>query len=83
MGLAPSPGAFFIYKGEAIKVLEAGVQKSATSGQKPGTALDEALTIACGEGALKLLRLQRPGKKPMPAADMLKGYPIPQGEMVQ
>jgi methionyl-tRNA formyltransferase len=49
----------------------------------PGTVLDEQFTIACGEGAIKPLRLQRPGKKPMPATDMLKGHPVPTGEVLQ
>jgi len=81
-GLAPSPGASFMYKGETIKMLDASLVTTPST-QKPGTTLDNDLTIACGEGALKALRLQRPGKSPMPAEDMLKGYPISAGERLQ
>ena len=83
LGLAPSPSAYFIYKGEMIKVLDAVAQDSETRNQKPGTVLDAQLTVSCGEGALKPSRLLRPGKKPMLAEDFLKGYPIPQGKVVE
>ncbi len=82
LGLAPSPGAFFIYKGENIKILDAKVTGDQKN-QPPGTVLDNTLTIACGKGTLKLLQLQRPGKKPMSAENMLKGYPIPAGEVFE
>ena len=42
----------------------------------PGTVLDETLTIACGDGAIRITRLQRPGKGPMEAIDFLRGTPI-------
>ena len=44
-------------------------------------ALDDALTIACGEGALKLVKVQRAGGKAMDAADLLKGFAVPRGTM--
>ena len=44
-----------------------------------GTVLDGALTIACGEGAVRLLDLQRAGKRPMPAAEFLRGFPVKPG----
>ena len=48
----------------------------------PGTVLDAAGLVACGEGALRLLRLQRPGRGPMPVADFLRGFPLPAGTVL-
>ena len=45
----------------------------------PGEVLDDELTIACGSGAVRLIELQRAGKKPMPAAEVLRGFPLPPG----
>jgi methionyl-tRNA formyltransferase len=77
-GLSPFPGAWFAVgdKGERIKVLRMRVV-SATG--PPGTVLDAAPTVACGEGAVELVELQRAGKRPMPAAELLRGFPLPQG----
>ncbi len=72
----PWPGAVFSLGKERIKVLEAEAVEA--SGQ-PGCVLDEALTVACGEGALRLLRLQRPGKGAMAARDFLNGFSLPAG----
>ena len=44
-----------------------------------GTVLDERLTVACGQGALRLLELQREGRKPQPAAEFLRGLPLAPG----
>jgi methionyl-tRNA formyltransferase len=74
----PWPGAFFTYAGERIKVLAASVAPAA-AGAEPGTVLDAALAIACGDGTLRLLRLQRPGRAPLPAEAFLRGYPIAAG----
>ncbi|HEY1247186.1 MAG TPA: methionyl-tRNA formyltransferase, partial [Hyphomicrobiaceae bacterium] len=41
-----------------------------------------ALTVACGEGAVQLLKLQRAGKRPMPAAEFLRGFPLPPGTLL-
>jgi methionyl-tRNA formyltransferase len=70
----PAPGAFFELDGERCKVLAAEV--AAGSG-RPGTVLDDALTVACGDGALRLARLQRAGRPTMDAADLLRGWAIP------
>jgi methionyl-tRNA formyltransferase len=48
-------------------------------GAAPGTVLDDHLTVACGEGALRLTRLQRAGRSPMAAADFLRGVAFPAG----
>jgi methionyl-tRNA formyltransferase len=79
-GLSPFPGAWFEAgedgKRERIKVLRAVVVEGSGT---PGTVLDDMLTIACGSGAVRLIELQRAGKTPMPAADVLRGFPLPRG----
>ena len=77
-GLSPFPGAWLAAgeKGERIKVLRTRV---APGSGAPGTVLDAALTVACGEGAVQLLELQRGGKRPMPAAEFLRGFPLSPG----
>jgi methionyl-tRNA formyltransferase len=75
-GLSPFPGAWFELGGARIKVLQstAGVGSG-----KPGTALDDKLTIACGEGAVRLIQVQRAGKQPMNADEFLRGSPVKAG----
>jgi methionyl-tRNA formyltransferase len=73
---APFPGAWFEFDGERVKVLKAEmVDGNGTA----GTTLDEALTIACGSGAVRLRRVQRAGKPVMDAADFLRGKAVPAG----
>ena len=45
----------------------------------PGMVLDDPLTIACGDGAVRFIELQRAGKTPMRAAELLRGFPLPPG----
>ncbi|MCX7683910.1 MAG: methionyl-tRNA formyltransferase [Acetobacteraceae bacterium] len=71
--LNPWPGTFFAARGESIRVLEA---EPAPGAAPPGTVL-EGPAIACGEGALRLIRLQRPGRAPLPAEAVLRGFPLP------
>jgi methionyl-tRNA formyltransferase len=52
---------------------------SAPGSGAPGTLLDEMLTVACGEGAVRLVEVQRAGKAPMPAAEFLKGATLAVG----
>lgn len=75
-GLAPFPGAWTEVNGERLKVLYA---EPVTGSGTPGILLDDALTVACGEGALKLLKVQRAGKSAMTAAELLKGFALPLG----
>jgi methionyl-tRNA formyltransferase len=75
-GLSPFPGAWFEVKGTRIKVLLCEVVEMQG---KPGTFIDDRLTIACGSGAIRLLKLQREGKGAMEAEDFLRGFPIGQG----
>jgi methionyl-tRNA formyltransferase len=73
-GLSPFPGAWFELPGAGrVKVLR--TTKGAGQGQ-PGQALDDQLTIACGEGALRLVELQRAGRQPMRAEEFLRGTPV-------
>jgi len=75
--LNPGPGTFFeAENGERIKLLAA---EPAEARGAPGIALDDAGLIGCGEGALRLLKLQRAGKGAMPVADFLRGYALPKG----
>jgi methionyl-tRNA formyltransferase len=72
-GLSPFPGAWFELPGSGrIKVLR--TTKGSGSGQ-PGRVLDDRLTVACGEGAVRIVELQRGGGKPMSAEDFLRGMP--------
>jgi methionyl-tRNA formyltransferase len=71
---APFPGSWFEMDGERIKLLRARV--IGVNGA-PGTVLDDQLTIACGDAALRPLELQRAGKPAMQAADVLRGKSVP------
>jgi len=75
-GLSPWPGAWTEAKGERLKVLYA----EPVSGKgAPGTVIGDDLTIACGDGALRLKRVQRAGSKAMTADELLKGFSLPAG----
>jgi methionyl-tRNA formyltransferase len=76
--LQPRPGAFFVYRDETVRVL-AATALAEPAAALPGTVLDERLTIACGAGALRPLRLQRPGRAALDADAFLRGYPIVPG----
>ncbi len=78
-GLSPSPAAYFVYNGEHIKIFKSRVAEGSAAA---GTVMDNQLGIACGQGALIPLEIQRPNKKRMSVSDMLKGYPIPAGMVV-
>ena len=77
-GLNPWPGVWCELNGERLKVLTAEAVPGAGT---PGTALDDALNVACGDGALRLTRVQRAGKAPMAAADLLRGFAVPKGSV--
>lgn len=80
LGLAPQPGAYCVYRGEAIKILNAEYIPA----QAPaGTVIDDRLTIACGEGALRPAIVQRPGKRAMSTQEMLQGFTIAPGSVVE
>jgi methionyl-tRNA formyltransferase len=75
-GLSPWPGAWSEVKGERLKILLA---EPVTGSGTPGDVIGDDLTIACGEGALRLLKVQRAGGKAMAAGDLLKGFAVPKG----
>jgi methionyl-tRNA formyltransferase len=81
-GLSPAPGAWFeaahAGRRERIKLLRTA---RLTEGfdAPPGTILDDALSVACGEGGVRMLELQRSGRKPMAAVEFLRGFPLPTG----
>jgi len=75
-GLSPFPGAWFKHEGTRIKVLRS--TRGEGSGAA-GTVLDDSLTIACGEGAVRMLELQRAGKQAMQADEFLRGTAIKKG----
>jgi methionyl-tRNA formyltransferase len=79
-GLSPYPGAWCEIAGEGgamrLKVLRTAQGEGAGV---PGTVLDGRLTVACGEGAVRLVEVQRAGRAPMPAEDFLRGTPIRPG----
>ena len=74
----PWPGSFFEIADERIRVL-AAIDLPGPAGGIPGTVLDDRLAIACGEGVLRLLRLQRSGRTALDAPFFLRGFPIPPG----
>lgn len=77
--LNPWPGTFSRLDGETLKIL-AALPEPGTGA--PGTVLDDALLVACGEGALRLTRVQAPGRAAMDAKAFLRGRPTPAGTML-
>jgi methionyl-tRNA formyltransferase len=77
---APFPGSWFELDGERIKVLRARV--IGVNGAD-GTVLDNELTVACGQAAIRLLTVQRAGKPAMAAEDFLRGRPVPAGTVLR
>jgi methionyl-tRNA formyltransferase len=78
-GLSPFPGAWFELDGVRVKVLRSIRGKSAGP---PGTLLDNRLTVACGDGAVQLVQVQRAGRQPMSADEFLRGTPVKAGARV-
>jgi methionyl-tRNA formyltransferase len=78
-GLSPFPGAWFELDGVRVKVLRSIRGESAGP---PGTLLDNRLTVACGDGAVRLVQVQRAGRQPMSADEFLRGTPVKAGARV-
>jgi methionyl-tRNA formyltransferase len=72
----PSPGAYFEYGGERIKILAAVISNFTGA---PGEVLDDGLTIGCTEGSILPTLVQRAGRAPMRTDELLRGFPIPPG----
>ncbi len=82
--LNPWPGTIFTAAGERIKLLRTSIRIGRPV--HPGTVLDPSPggspMVACGQGALRLDRLQRPGRTPQDGADFLRGFPLPPGTVL-
>ncbi|HEU4660260.1 MAG TPA: methionyl-tRNA formyltransferase [Pseudolabrys sp.] len=79
-GLSPYPGAWFEIDGVRVKALRS------TRGEGkgvPGTVLDKALTIACGDGAVRLTQVQRAGRQPMAVEEFLRGARVEPGTAIR
>jgi methionyl-tRNA formyltransferase len=76
-GLSPFPGAWTEapLDGDAVRLKILRCEMARGSGE-PGALLDDKLTVACGDGAIRLVEVQRAGKAPMKAADFLRGTPL-------
>ncbi len=82
-GLSPFPGAWFEAPSDKgpvrVKALLSRVEEGAGT---PGQTLDDSLLIACGTGAVRLLRAQREGKSAQDSADFLRGFPVVAGTVL-
>jgi methionyl-tRNA formyltransferase len=79
-GLAPFPGAWFEFDGERIKAL-AAIETSGSG--EAGEVLDDRLTVACGSGAIQPTLVQRAGKGAMSTEELLRGFAIAKGTILQ
>ena len=77
----PVPGAWFEANGERIKLLQAAVG-NAVSGQ-PGEVLDDCLNVATGQGYVRPMLVQRAGRATMAPGELLRGFPVPTGTILQ
>jgi len=75
-GLSPFPGAWCEIGGARVKVLRS--TKGEGSGAH-GAVLDNKLTVACGEGAVRPIQVQRAGRQPMAAEEFLRGTKVAPG----
>ena len=77
----PWPGAWFEHGRDRVRVLAAELA-DAKPDAAPGTVIDDRLAVACGEGALRPLTLQRAGRAPQKVDAFLRGYPLPRGSVL-
>ncbi len=84
-GLQPWPGATASLANRPLKVTAARPYSYRTTVAAPGTVLaadDGGLRVACGEGEILLTALQAPGRRPLPAGEFLRGFPVRPGEIL-
>jgi methionyl-tRNA formyltransferase len=82
-GLSPHPGAWFEVELKGRRERVRALRSTLAKGEgKPGTVLDDQLTIACGKGSVRLLQVQRAGKRPMPVAEFRRGAELPVGSVL-
>ena len=79
-GLNPNPGAWFEFEGSRYKVWKAEVHESTG---EPGEIIDEKLIIACQDKSIKILEIQKEGKKKLSIKDFLSGKEIFKGKIIQ
>lgn len=80
----PFPGAETEHDGVRVKVWSAHAVESSGAVEAPGSVIgtrEGCPVVACGDGALVLLELQRPGGRRLPCADFLRGHALPQGSL--
>jgi methionyl-tRNA formyltransferase len=80
-GLSPFPSAWFELPGAGASPVRVKVLRT-TRGEgtaAPGTVIDDKLTVACGDGAVRILELQRAGRQTMAAEEFLRGTPLVAG----
>jgi len=77
-GLSPSPTAWFELEGAPVRVKVLRTTRGEGSGT-PGAVLDDRLNVACGDGAVRLVELQRAGSRPMRADEFLRGARLAPG----
>jgi methionyl-tRNA formyltransferase len=77
-GLSPAPGAWFEIAAEGARIRVMRTTRGEGAGV-PGTVLDDELTVACGEGAVRILELQRAGRQAMKAHEFLRGTTVAAG----
>jgi len=78
---APSPGAWFEANGERVKLLDSVADDEASG--NPGEVLDDCLTIGCGTGYIRPLKVQRAGRAVMTPGELLRGFNISKGAILQ
>ncbi len=79
--LDPWPGAWCTLDGERLKVLEAQVVTTGRT-DRPGTVIDRSLAVACGDQAIRLLRVCRPGRRAVAVPDFLRGRTVEPGSVL-
>ncbi len=79
----PWPAAFTVYKGVPLKILAAAAVDGDFGAAGNVTAENDTLTVACGEGGVRLLCVQSAGKKAMSAAEFLRGNKVPSGTVLE
>jgi methionyl-tRNA formyltransferase len=75
----PWPGTFSMLAGNPLKILAAS---PASGSGPPGTVLDDALCVACGLHAIRLTKVQLPGRTALDAEAFLRGHPVPPGTVI-
>ena len=78
---SPVPGAWFEANGERLKLHEAAVGHDASG--EPGEVLDDCLSIACAAGYIRPLKVQRAGRSVMTPGELLRGFAVPKGTILQ